>query len=154
MERNGVEVEVIRTVDRRIAPGVYPDMTEHGWEIDEWPGIFDRVKAANILILAGPIWLGDNSSETKKIVERLYSNSADVNDAGQYVYYGKVGGALITGNEDGVKHCTMNLLYSLQHIGCVIPLRLMRDGSGKWGPGPATWIQEAEVLRTTSPTGT
>ncbi|TLP96225.1 flavodoxin family protein [Nesterenkonia salmonea] len=137
MERNGVEVEVIRTVDHRIAPGVYPDMTEHGWETDEWPGIFDRVKAANILILAGPIWLGDNSSETKKIVERLYSNSADVNDAGQYVYYGKVGGALITGNEDGVKHCTMNLLYSLQHIGCVIPPQADAGWIGEVGPGPS-----------------
>ncbi len=32
-----------------------------------------------------------------------------------------VGGCLITGNEDGVKHCSMSILYSLQHLGYTIP---------------------------------
>lgn len=137
MIKNGVEVEVIRTVDHQIPPGVYPDMTEHGWEVDEWPSIFERVKEAHIVILAGPIWLGDNSSQTKKIVERLYSNSAEVNEAGQYIYYGKVGGAIITGNEDGIKHCAMNLLYSLQHIGCTIAPQADAGWIGEVGPGPS-----------------
>jgi hypothetical protein len=34
--------------------------------------------------------------------ERLYGASHLLNDAGQYLYYGRVGGCLITGNEDGV----------------------------------------------------
>ena len=55
------------------------------------------------------------------VVRRLYGNSHLLNDAGQYAYYGRVGGCLITGNEDGVKHCAMNILYSLQHLGYVIP---------------------------------
>jgi hypothetical protein len=42
MERNGVRVDVIRAVDHEIATGVYPDMTEHGWERDEWPAIFEQ----------------------------------------------------------------------------------------------------------------
>ena len=37
MERNGVTVTSIRAVDHDIAPGVWPDMTEHGWDTDEWP---------------------------------------------------------------------------------------------------------------------
>jgi len=45
------------------------------------------------------------------VIERLYSMSGTYNDRGQYVYYGKVGGAVITGNEDGIKHCAMNILY-------------------------------------------
>ena len=49
----------------------------------------------------------DNSSETKKVIERLYACSHLLNDAGQYAYCGRVGGCLITGNEDGVKHCAM-----------------------------------------------
>jgi len=112
-------------------------MTEHGWESDEWPAIYEKVKAANILVVAGPIWLGDNSSITKRIIERLYACSAELNDAGQYAYYGKVGGALITGNEDGVKHCTMNILYSLQHLGCVIPPQADAGWIGEVGPGPS-----------------
>ena len=35
MERNGVAVEQFRAIDHAIATGVYPDMTEHGWERDE-----------------------------------------------------------------------------------------------------------------------
>jgi len=104
MKRNGVEVEVIRTIDYPIASGVQPDMREHGWETDAWPDIYKKVEQAHIVVIAGPIWLGDNSSQTKLLIERLYANSADTNEKGQYSYYGKVGGAVITGNEDGVKH--------------------------------------------------
>ena len=48
--------------------------------------------AADILVLAGPIWLGDNSSVMKKVIERLYACSHLLNQAGQYAYYGRVGG--------------------------------------------------------------
>ncbi|MGZ5370968.1 flavodoxin family protein [Aeromicrobium sp.] len=137
MKKHNVEVEVIRAIDHDIATGIYPDMTEHGWEFDEWPAIYEKVKAANVLVVAGPIWLGDNSSITKLIIERLYACSAELNDAGQYAYYGKIGGALITGNEDGVKHCTMNILYSLQHLGCVIPPQADAGWIGEVGPGPS-----------------
>jgi hypothetical protein len=40
-----------------------------------------------------------------------------LDEAGQYACYGRVGGCLITGNEDGVKRCAVNVLYSLQHLG-------------------------------------
>lgn len=135
MEKHGVNVEVIRTIDHDLANGVYPDMREHGYATDEWPDMYKRVEAADILVLAGPIWLGDNSSMTKKIIERLYACSSLLNSAGQYAYYGKVGGSLITGNEDGVKHCTMNTLYSLQHLGCVIPPQADAGWIGEVGPG-------------------
>ncbi len=62
MTKHGVAVETLRAVDHDIATGVWPDMTEHGWPADHWPGIYQRVLAADILVLAGPIWLGDNSS--------------------------------------------------------------------------------------------
>ena len=137
MKRNGVEVEVIRTIDYPIASGVQPDMREHGWETDAWPDIYKKVEQAHIVVIAGPIWLGDNSSQTKLLIERLYANSADTNEKGQYSYYGKVGGAVITGNEDGVKHCAMNILYSLQHIGFTIPPDADAGWIGPIGPGPS-----------------
>ncbi len=137
MDKHGVQTEVIRTIDHDIATGVYPDMREHGAKTDEWPEIYKRVEEANILVLAGPIWLGDNSSMTKKIIERLYACSSLLNDQGQYAYYGKVGGSLITGNEDGIKHCTMNTLYSLQHLGCTIPPQADAGWIGEVGPGPS-----------------
>jgi len=137
MRRQGVEVEVVRSIDHDIAVGVYPDMTEHGWPTDAWPELYARILAADILVLCGPIWLGDNSSETKKVVERLYSCSGLLNESGQDAYYGRAGGCLITGNEDGVKHCAMNLLYSLQHLGYSIPPQADAGWIGEIGPGPS-----------------
>jgi multimeric flavodoxin WrbA len=137
MTKHGVEVERIRAVDHDIAVGVYPDMTQHGTKVDEWPELFQRVMAADILVIAGPIWLGDNSSVTKRVIERLYACSSLLNDKGQYAYYGRVGGCLITGNEDGIKHCAMNILYSLQHLGYVIPPQADAGWIGEAGPGPS-----------------
>lgn len=137
MKKNGVTVEEIRAIDHDIATGVYPDMREKGWDKDEWPELFEKVKAADILVLAGPIWLGDNSSVTKRIIERLYACSSMTNDAGQWIYYNKVGGCLITGNEDGLKHCSMDILYSLQHIGYAIPPQADAGWLGEVGPGPS-----------------
>lgn len=91
-------------------------MTEHGWERDDWPDIFDRVMDADILVLGTPIWLGEKSSVCTHVIERLYGNSHILNEHCQYAYYGKVGGCLVTGNEDGIKHCSMNILYALQHL--------------------------------------
>ncbi|WP_405771169.1 flavodoxin family protein [Streptomyces sp. NBC_00080] len=137
MDAHGVTTDEIRAVDHDIAPGVYPDMTAHGFATDAWPALYERVMAADILVLAGPIWLGDNSSVTKKVVERLYSCSSLLNPQGQYAFYGRVGGCLITGNEDGVKHCAMNLLYSLQHLGYTIPPQADAGWIGPAGPGPS-----------------
>lgn len=138
MKKHGVEVDVIRATDHDIATGVYPDMKEHGWDSDEWPEIYDnKVKPADILVLCGPIWLGDNSSVMKQIIERLYANSHLLNKDGQYADYGKVGGCLITGNEDGIKHCAMNVLYSLQHLGYTIPPQADAGWIGEAGPGPS-----------------
>ncbi|WP_031098542.1 flavodoxin family protein [Streptomyces sp. NRRL S-15] len=137
MRRHGVDVETVRAVDHDIATGVWPDMTEHGWERDDWPQLYERVLDADILVLCGPIWLGDNSSVIKRLIERLYGCSSLLNDAGQYAYYGRVGGCLITGNEDGVKHCAMNVLYSLQHLGYTIPPQADAGWIGEAGPGPS-----------------
>ena len=137
MEKNGVAVDEVRAVDHDIAYGVYPDMSEHGWERDDWPAIYEKVKASEILVLCSPIWLGEKSSICTKIIERLYSSSGDLNAAGQYGYYGKVAGCLITGNEDGVKHCSMSMLYCLQHIGYVIPPQADAGWIGEAGPGPS-----------------
>lgn len=137
MQKQGVKTEVIRPIDHDIATGIYPDMTKYGWKTDAWPDIYKKVMAADILVMAGPIWLGDNSSVMKQIIERLYACSSVLNKQGQYAYYGKVGGCLITGNEDGIKHCAMNVLYSLQHIGYSIPPQADAGWIGSVGPGPS-----------------
>ncbi len=137
MEKNGVTTELLRPVDYNIAFGVYGDMKEHGWAKDDWPEISEKVRAAHIVVIGAAIWLGEKTSVCTQVIERLYANSHLLNDAGQYADYGKVGGCLITGNEDGAKHCSMNILYSLQHLGYVIPPQADAAWLGEAGPGPS-----------------
>ena len=137
MEQNGVATELIRPVDHTIAPGVYPDMREHGAAEDDWPALLEKVMPADILVIGTSIWLGEKTSVATRVIERLYSSSGQLNDQGQYAYYGRVGGCLITGNEDGAKHCAMNILYSLQHLGYVIPPQADAGWLGEAGPGPS-----------------
>ncbi len=137
MKKNGVSVEKIRATDYEIAPGVDHDMTEHGFEKDDWPDIYKKVMDADILVLGTPIWLGAKSSVCSRVIERLYAESGKTNEYGQYIYYGKAGGCIITGNEDGIKHCAMDMLYSLQHLGYTIPPQADAGWIGEAGPGPS-----------------
>jgi multimeric flavodoxin WrbA len=137
MRRQGVTVELVRAIDHPIATGVWPDMREHGWDEDAWPAIDELVQVADILVLCTPIWLGEKSSVCTRVIERLYGNSSLLNEGGQYAYYGRVAGCLVTGNEDGVKHCAMNILYSLQHLGYTIPPQADAGWIGEAGPGPS-----------------
>ncbi|HMB38193.1 MAG TPA: NAD(P)H-dependent oxidoreductase, partial [Wenzhouxiangellaceae bacterium] len=98
METNGVSSKMIRAADLTLPPGVYPDMREHGFERDDWPSLCEKVMAANILVVGTPIWLGEESSICRRLIERLYAESGKLNDKNQSVYYGRTGGCIITGN--------------------------------------------------------
>lgn len=145
MEKEGVEVKHIRLADYNVAFGVQPNMTEHGADKDDWPDLFKTIFAADILVIGTPIWLGERSSVASLLIERLYSMSGHQNDKGQYLYYGKAGGCIITGNEDGVKHCAMNTLYALQHLGYSIPPQADAGWIGEVGPGPSYLDEEADA---------
>ena len=153
MDKEGVRTEEIRLVDHQVATGIYPDMTEHNWDKDEWPALFKKIINADILIVGTPIWLGEKSSVAQKLIERLYAMSGKINDKGQYIFYGKVGGCIITGNEDGIKHCAMGILYSLQHVGYSIPPQADCGWIGKVGPGPSYGDTEWEGKKIHPPVG-
>lgn len=136
MEAEGVSVEHIYALDHTIAFGMIKDGADEGLE-DEWPILQQKILDADILVVATPIWLGVKSSVATLVVERLYAYSGDRNEKGQYIYYGKAGGCLVTGNEDGVKHCAMDILYALQHIGYTIPPQADAGWIGEAGPGPS-----------------
>lgn len=135
MEKNGVAVDHVHFAAHQVAPGVYPDMTEHGWDRDDWPELWKKVLAADILIVGTPLWLGEESSLCRILIERLYAMSGLLNDRGQSIYYGKVGGCVITGNEDGIKHTAMTIGFALNHLGYVIPPQADCGWIGEAGPG-------------------
>ena len=135
MEYEGVTVDHIYALDYPIAFGMVKDGADNGQPDDAWPGLQKRILDADILVLATPIWLGAISSVTSLVIERLYAYSGDRNEKGQYVYYGRVGGCMITGNEDGMKHCARDILFCLQHIGYMIPPQADCGWVGEAGPG-------------------
>ena len=77
VEKNGVEVAVLRPVVVDIAYGVWPVMLAHGGPNDAWPGILEKMLAARILVVASPIWLGDESGDSG-ISYTLYVSSGAV----------------------------------------------------------------------------
>ncbi|MFA9461577.1 flavodoxin family protein [Thiohalorhabdus sp. Cl-TMA] len=137
MKKNGVQVSHLHLLDHQVPPGIYPDMTKHGWDRDDWPAIWEKIQDADILVIGTPIWLGEESSVCRVLIERLYGMSGQLNARGQSVYYNKVGGTIVTGNEDGIKHIAMTVGYALSHLGYTIPPQADCGWIGEAGPGPS-----------------
>lgn len=135
LKENGVSTEMLRVADYDVPPGMSPDMTEQEFEKDEWPQIQQKVLGADILVIGSPIWLGQKSAICKKVIERLYASSGKLNDKNQSIYYNRVGGSVITGNEDGYKHNNSYILYSLMHMGYTVPPQCSTGWVGEAGPG-------------------
>lgn len=136
MSTEGVEVDQIYALDHQIAFGMIKDGADEGQK-DDWPEIQKKIMDADILVIGTPIWLGVKSSVATQVIERMYAYSGDRNEKDQYLYYGKTGGCIVTGNEDGIKHCAMDLLYALQHIGYMVPPQADCGWIGEAGPGPS-----------------
>lgn len=136
MRRQGVHIDYLRAADFAIAFGIQPDMREEGAKRDDWPeAIWPKIRDSDILVIGTPLWLGEESSICRVVIERLYAHSAETAANGQYVFYGKAGGCMVTGNEDGIKHASMSVLYALQHIGYAIPPQADCGWVGEAGPG-------------------
>ncbi|MEM8955269.1 MAG: flavodoxin family protein [Verrucomicrobiota bacterium] len=137
-EANGVETKIIRPVDYEIPAGLGLDMSETPeWDRDDWPQIQKEIDAADILVIGTSVWLGEKSSVCNRVMERMYGYTGQLNEKEQNRPYGDVGACIITGNEDGVKHCAMNILFSLAHIGYTIPPQPDAGWMGEAGPGPS-----------------
>ncbi len=137
MRDAGASVDMIHALDHTIEFGMSPDMTKEGRPADDWPSLHARILDADILVIGTPIWLGAKSSVATLVIERLYASSGETNEKGQYLYYGRTGGCVVTGNEDGVKACSRDVLYALQHIGYTIPPQADCGWLGEIGPGPS-----------------
>lgn len=143
MKSEQVTVDYLRFADFNVPNGLLPDMRKEGASQDDWPMIYEKIMTSDILVIGTPIWLGEKSSIATKLIERLYGMSGETNEKGQYAYYGKVGGCVVTGNEDGIKHCAMGILYALQHLGYSIPPQADCGWIGEVGPGPSYLDEES-----------
>ncbi len=132
LKKEGISSEIVRAVDLTIEHSVDPKFKK-----DDWPLLLRKIMGSQIVVIGSPIWLGEKSSVATKVIERLYAHSAETNEAGQYLYYNKVAGVMVTGNEDGGKNVCRDILYGLSHIGFTIPPQVDVYWVGDAGPGPS-----------------
>ena len=116
-ERLGVETESVRVLDYKVAFG--SGMDEGGG--DGWPALLDKIRAADILVIATPIWLGERSSVAKLVAERLDATTYQLDGRNQHEMYGKVGGAIVMGESDGGQASIKSILYDMTIAGFTIP---------------------------------
>jgi multimeric flavodoxin WrbA len=133
-----VEVETVRAVDHRLAPGVSSDEGDG----DEWPGIHAKLLAAEILIVATPTWLGRPSSVAQRVLERMDAMLSEQDDEGRPVAYNRVAGVVVTGNEDGAHHVISEISGALADIGYTVPGQAWTYWNR--GPGPGKEYLESE----------
>ncbi|MBA3300311.1 MAG: flavodoxin family protein [Thermoleophilaceae bacterium] len=134
----GVDHEIVRVVDFDVKPGVENDMGGG----DEWPGIVEKILAADILLIATPTWLGKPSSIAQRVLERLDALLSETDDEGRPVAYDKVAGVVVTGNEDGAHHVIGEISGGLMDIGFTIPGQSWTYWNR--GPGPGDSYLESE----------
>jgi multimeric flavodoxin WrbA len=128
LETNDVKCELVRAVDFNIKPGVKSDEGEG----DDWPGLRKKVLAADIVLLGSPIWLGQPSSVSKRVLERMDAFLGEKDDHGRMPSYGKVAVAVVVGNEDGAHHVAAEFQQALTEVGFTIP-----------AGGATYWVGEA-----------
>ncbi|MFC7375570.1 flavodoxin family protein [Brachybacterium sp. GCM10030267] len=114
---HGVTGDAVRVVDYDVRPGVQADMGEG----DQWPQILERIKAADILVLSTPTWLGHMSSVAQRVLERLDAELSDLDEQQRPRMFGKVAVTAVVGNEDGAHKIIADTFQALNDIGFTIP---------------------------------
>jgi multimeric flavodoxin WrbA len=127
-----VETELVRVVDLNVLPGTLSDMGKG----DDWPDIRRKILASDILVIATPTWLGQPSSLVQRVFERMDAMISETGDDGAPVAFNKVGGIVITGNEDGAHHIVAVVAQALIDIGFTIPAQAWTYWHLGPGPGP------------------
>lgn len=117
LKKGGAETELVRLVDLNLKPGVKTDQGEG----DDWPAVHEKIMAANIVVFATPTWVGQMSSICMRALERMDALFEETDDSGRPVAFGKVGGIVITGNEDGAHHIVATVSQALIDMGFTMP---------------------------------
>jgi multimeric flavodoxin WrbA len=112
-----VETEIIRAVDHDIKPGTDHDMGSG----DAWPALRKKLLAADIVVIATPVWLGQPSSVAKRVLERIDAFIEELDDNSRMKTFGKVGMVVVVGNEDGAHHVAAEIYQALNDLGFSLP---------------------------------
>jgi len=118
MKNHGkIEPEIIRISDKNIPVGL--DFRES--DDDDWPDIVAKIKAANIVIFATPIWWGGRSSLMQCVIERMDALDEEYHKEGRSALYNKIAGIVITGSEDGALSTMGTIMMVMTFLGFTFP---------------------------------
>ena len=131
-EAEGVTSEILRLVDYNVKPGVKSDEGEG----DDWPFIRAKILETDILVMATPTWLGQQSSVCKRALERMDAMLSETKEDGRPIAFDKIAGVVITGNEDGAHHIVATVGQPLIDIGFTVPGQSWTYWHLGPGPGP------------------
>jgi len=112
-----VSSEMIRLADKNIPVGLKYRETDD----DDWPEIVKKIKAADIIIFATPIWWGGRSSVMQRVIERMDALDENYIATGRSALYNKVAGIVITGSEDGALATMGSIMMALTWLGFTLP---------------------------------
>jgi len=131
LAQQNIDFEVIKLVNHHIVPGSYTHMDVK----DDWPEIYEKILAANIILFATPIWWNSHSSELQRCIERLDEVYDIILSGKDSPLDGKIGGVIVTGDADGVEHITGNIANFFCSVGVTVPpytsLGVIWDGHAK-----------------------
>jgi len=88
---------------------------------DDWPGLVNRIKAADMVLFCTPIWWGGRSSLMQRVIERLDALDEEYSASGRSAIKGKVAGIVITGSEDGALSVMGSIMMVLSWMGFTLP---------------------------------
>ena len=112
-----VKTDTVRAVDHDIKPGTDHDMGKG----DAWPALRKKLLAADILIIATPVWIGQPSSVAKRVLERIDAFIEELDDNKRMKTFGKVALVAVVGNEDGAHHTAGEIYQALNDLGFSLP---------------------------------
>jgi multimeric flavodoxin WrbA len=117
MKPHGVRAEIVRLADMKLPVGLGFRESED----DDWPGIVQKIKAADILLFSTPIWWGGRSSLMQRVIERMDALDEEYIASGRSALYNKVAGVVITGSEDGALSTLGTIMMVLTFMGFTLP---------------------------------
>ena len=129
-----VAAEMVRLSDKNIPVGL--KFKEN--DADEWPEIAEKLRKADIVLFATPIWWGGRSSLMQRVIERLDAFDEEYAAEGRSAFYNKVAGIVITGSEDGALSTMGTIMMVLTWMGFALPPECAAYWVGEVGQPPAT----------------
>ena len=116
-EQGVTSAGTVRLVDLDIRPGVEKDMGDG----DAWPGVREKIMAADVLLFGTPTWMGHMSSVAQRVLERLDAELSETDGQGRLLTFGKVAIIAVVGNEDGAHKITADVFQGLNDVGFTVP---------------------------------